>query len=67
MSPRYLLPRLVPAMLILFGIGGIWADDGGLTGAISGIGYYGSVAVALAIVVVLATAAVRRMRRPTEA
>jgi hypothetical protein len=66
MSPRYLLPRLVPAMLILFGISGIWGDDGGVTGAISGVGYFSSVAVALAIVVVLASAGVRRIRHSAQ-
>jgi hypothetical protein len=66
MSPRYLLPRVVPTILILFGISGIWDDNGGVLGVISGIGYFGSVALALATVVALAVAGVRHVRRPAE-
>jgi hypothetical protein len=66
MSPRYLLARLVPTMLIALGVSGIWKDDGGVRGVISGIGYFSFVALLLAVIVTLAVAGVRRVRRPAE-
>jgi hypothetical protein len=62
MSTRYLIARLVPTMLILFGISGIWKDDDGVLGVISGIGWFGSCALALAVIAVLVRAAVRKVR-----
>jgi hypothetical protein len=53
-------------MLILLGISGIWKDHNGVLGAISGIGYFGSVALFLATIVVLATAGVRRLRHSAQ-
>jgi hypothetical protein len=66
MSTRYLLVRLVPTMLILFGISGIWEDNSGVLGVISGIGYFGSVALFLAMIVILATAGARRLRHSAQ-
>jgi hypothetical protein len=66
MSTRHLLVRIVPTMLILFGISGIWDSHGGVLGVISGIGYFSSVALALVTIVLLAMAGVRRARRPAE-